>query len=517
MTTSPTPAPALTHAQQDAQMLSSLASRGKIGGQVPHMTLFLTPETTPGEYDGLQAENAATIARLIQDGRVAWKVGVVTPGRPKVLYTNEPKNPLTGREIQAYLWMTPLAVMHHGAELYAAYAGHIQEAQRKYPQTPPPLGRAEFDAQLLLDTVPVDPKFASLVPAHIAAATIPAPKVKTKPIAKPSKTPLGHVATLGARNSEAVVFNDEKGQALLDKLEQWNVGPGTQMGGRYGEGDPNISTTYYIERAAITSAGVTGAQWLAKRGFTPDASWLVHAMDMDDPDGLATMRAIQALGADPKGLTGGVMQNTLWHELTLNAGDRVTQARIDWLKAEGVDWNAANIAGELPLASLLSQINSKMTTDDFFSANGPMGNFGAMLSSMAGSMPGMGGLAGQLAKDGAKNKKEIDVLTDLAIEMVQGGVDPFQKALDGTYPWQRIGPDQIRAEKLIHSRLPKSEPNPERAVMQELFFGDRESLKKDRAAYGTKMLSFIERMEAACGTPLLTPAGNAPPPRKPKP
>lgn len=472
---------------QDLHLLGALFREGRIRAQVPHV--WITVGATTAAAETLESAHESSTKRLIENGLLAWKVSNSQPGRPKVLYTPEPINPLTQRPVSAYLWMTPLAVIRHGHELHALYTQAIANQKALYPQTEEPLPFKDFQSKLLLDTVPVGPGFESHVPADILAAT-------RRPRKKPEGATGGSPTdpdVLGPRKSEDILHPRVSGQAFLDNLERWKAGPTTRLT------DSRSKTSFEgherIEGAVIASCGAAGVEWLVRKGFTPRFFWYACALSVRTPGATALLDQIKKLGVDPKALAGDRSGATLWHALEGNwSADKVA-----WLQREQVEWGIPDSSGRLPLAGLLRHLRSRLNTQDFFSmeAGGTgytMGSLFAHLSSAAGS---------DLRTEQQKEQKKLTFLTELAVSMVQSGVDPFQKALDGSTPWQAICPEQTRAERLLGSRLPSNTPDPEGTVRQQLFFGDHQALVRDPEAYGPQLLGFIRRVEQAYGKPLL--------------
>lgn len=485
-----------TEREQNIRLLGGLISEGRVRGQVPQW--FIDPTISPEEAQALYDSHEVSIGRLIDAGVLAWKVGNTQPGRPKVLYTTEPKNPLTNRLVSAYLWMTPLAVIQYGQELHDLYVQAITDKKAQYPVMDPPLPFEEFKAKLLLDTVPASPTFASQVPTDILAATTPKKKVKPK---AGGMTSSGDIAILGPRNSELIIFNDYKSQDILTKLDQWKVGPSTRLTERSGETKPGGDG--YIERVAILSCGLMGVDWLVNKGFAPDHNWYFYAMSLPDPDSIGVFNKIKALGVDPQSTSNDGFSNTLWHLLSRHQ-QQWSSEKIQWLRQEKVDWSIPDSSGTLPLTGLLRSIQSNLHSSSLFNLNIGGMNIGSMFSQF---MPGM---ASEMAQENKQRDDEIKLLSALAEDMLKSGVDPFQKALDGSYPWQTICPEQFRTQQLLASRLPAGTPDPEGEVMRQMFFGDRKAIHNDREAYGPEMLAFIDQMEQAYGGPLLDPPSAAP-------
>lgn len=472
-------------------LVGNLVREGRIGGQVSQFLITLDPKMSPTQAQDIQDAHERTIERLIGDGTLAWKVANSQPGRPKVLYSPEPINPQTGRAVSAYLWMTPLAVVRYGAELYELYRASVEDRRAKYPQIDPPLDTKAFETKLLRDTVAVAPSLAHLVPGNVLAATCPKTKAKAR---SGGKTAAGHVAVLGPRNSNEIIFNHSFRSDGLDKLDRWNVGPETRLTNPRDKVLTGPGGDGYIERMALTCAGVDGLTWLVKKGFVPNAQWYAYVLGLAEADSVPLLDAIYGLGVDPRAVVDEKEQNTLWHCLVNNT--QIDEGQVAWLKAHEVDWGRADISGRLPLARLLNKVNYEMDTWSLLDAPAGMGSFGSLL----GMIPGLGNA---ISQDLSESKKRVARLADLAVEMVASGVDPLRPALDGSFAWQAIVPSQERAMQKIAEQLPADETDPEKAIMRELFFGDRQDLLEDRSAYSQPMLDFIGRMEHAYGRALI--------------
>lgn len=483
-------------------VLSSMVDQGRVTAQLPEYIIDLDPQQDPVATQARADAREAQIEALIEEGLVAWKVATPKPGLAKTLYTQEARNPATGRLIGAYLWLTPLAVMAHGPAMHARYRKALDERNTQRGWAPEEaLALEDFETKLLRDCVPAAPAFQSQVPADILARMKPAPKLKaTAGVVQTD----GYVPVLGPRNTSVLLDQRWEPNTLLAKLDQWRVGASTRLsGGRWQQGSA-AGGGGDIERIVIREEGVFGLQWLQNKGFAPRIDWLVYALtNCDKANRVPVLEAIVALGVDPTATLSDGSGDTLWH---VAGGGNFEMETVAWLKAKGVDWSRANASGEVPLRRLLSRINYQMGVADFYElpvegmGGGSMGSVAQMLGMLMGRAQAQ---AQQNEHDEAR--QHCAFLSDLAIEMVASGVDPFQKARDGSYPWQAIMPEQMRAQQYLVSQgsVDTSGPAPARALGALLFGVDRDALRRTREAYGTAQLAFIERMERASGVSLL--------------
>lgn len=475
-------------AAKDDQIINVLAgafSYGHARAQVPHQVWI---PNTGSEEDRAQAQlhadtMAQAIDRAITEGTLAWSVANPTRLTGKVIYTTEPRNPDTGRLLNTYAFMTPLALVRYGPELYERYVQAIATREKALGYELAALDEPQFRQSLLQTTVPVAPALAHLVPADILAQAAPPKPKKVKPTVGAD----GFISALGPRQAQSLLYGDLKGQALLDRLDKWKIGPSTSLPGAR---DPAAE----IIRAVISHAGPAGVVWLTARQFTlPDD---VYRLALSGNAGAPVLDALEQAGVDPHATT---RDGNLWNFIADTR--RWDPEVVEWARAREVSWHEKNAVGDVPLSLLFHAISHEAGLVDFFSPDrmggGTLGPLAAFAASMVPTMRG----------EMKQHSDRVDFLENLALEMVRDGVDLEQENKQGLKVSAHIFPEQSSAQARLFALSDPKSPDRGGDVMRELMFGDRDKLRRDPGAYGQRARDFIRKVEQASGQSLLEPDG----------
>lgn len=448
-------------------ILSPFISSGELRAQVPHIYV----EIGRKEVADFQETD---YGQMIEQGLLAWKVAKPKQGL-HVIYTPEPRNPATNRVVKAYLWMTPLAVQQYGDALHDIHVKAHIDREAKWTGSGNALSKDAFLRELLLDTVAASPQFQDQV--------LPETLTLMTPIKKPAKAKTevgkigadGFVKAIGAR-SPFFARRDQQGDilALMDELK---IGPNTRVGTYDADFSPNL-----FALKAIAQAGSAGFDWLIAKGFAPQFDWYTAALTFSRDNTLEIWDRLAKVGVDPN-QTGS--HGSLWHAV-VGSSYPLTPKQIaacsDWLRAHGVNWTITNPGGEMPLTPLLFRISRELGLQDFWgggkrAAIGIGAFFNATMADLSGELKQL--------------DQEVQVLEDLAFEMVKSGVSLTKPNKSGEAPIESIHPEQSSAQKYLDT------------TGENLFTCDHQKLRRTPAAYGAKHLAFIRRLEKASGLTLL--------------
>lgn len=394
-----------------------------------------------------------TTQALLDAGLIAWRVWNPKPGL-KYLYTRHPINPVTGRKVSATLEMTNLALEFYGKELYDLFVVNSSRTLPPYK---------EWLNESLKSFVPVKAELASQMTLHYVA---PAKKVTT--IGKD-----GFVTSLSERRSN--MLRSLREGSVLDLLNKWKVGPNTKSDSQW---IPDLNGE--VVRVSIQNKGLDEIDELIQRGFKIDGAtyeMVFHCVAAyNKPQGIIKLwDGLQSKGIEPPA--------SLWFVL----GDTWQMSElVQWLKDKQVSWHTVNNQGASPLGTWIKATMRNLSMEDQMNPiNGMMGLFEAF-------MP-------EIREDLEQQKSASKMSTSLILEMIEDGLDPYEKDYQGMSAMNYIFPDQISAMEFISQKVNQesstlSQVDMHNEVLRILMLGDQENLKRQRGAYTPKVLDLIDQI-----------------------
>jgi hypothetical protein len=306
------------------------------------------------------------------------------------------------------------------------------------------------------------------------------------------------------------------GTGALALLEKWGVGPDTWM--RQSHQKIPYSAAGNVATAAINMAGTSGIDWLLERGFTPEFDWFRIAFSSRREDRDQVLNALVGAELDPHGTDEN--NNTLWHIVA--SSQEFDPVAVHWLRSNKVSWSASNAQGETPLCLLMSAIAHKAGVSAFFEApifGSDVRSIGSEVKQgLASFFGGSGqGLVNEINNDRAERSKELKVLEDLAVDMVQAGESLQHKNTAGVSAAAHYFPEQSRVTQVLARNAPAG-VDPDAYAMQTMMGlgGWPKPSFNDPDMFGAEQQAFLHRLESVSGEMLLvSPASTTPtPPRR---